>query len=88
MSYWLQFLLVFISVGCADVCLAMYFLKISQQRSIPAGLWGGMVTFLGAFTVTEYVHDHSLIIAAVLGGMIGTYGTVEYHKRKNKWKDR
>jgi hypothetical protein len=86
MNYWLQFLFVFLSVGIGDVCWAMYFLKIGQERSLAAGCWGGMIVFLTAYTAIEYINDHTLIIPAVLGGFAGTYATVEYHRRKNKWK--
>lgn len=84
MSYWLQFFAVFACVFITDICWAMYFLKIAQQRSLAAGAWGSMVTILGAYTISEYVHEPTFIIAAALGGGLGTIATVEYHKRKKK----
>jgi len=84
MSYWFQFTLVFFSVFIADISWAMYFYKISQGKSIAAGIWGSVVTILGAYTISEYVHDPTFIIAAALGGGIGTIVTVEYNKRKMK----
>lgn len=84
MDYFLQFVLVFFCVLIADVCWAMYFDKIAKGQSVWAGMWGAAVIICSAVTVTEYIHDHTLIIAAAIGGCVGTIITVEYNKRKKK----
>ena len=82
MSYKLQFILVFIAMGIADVCWTNYFIKIDERKSISAGIWGSAVYLCGAFGVLSYTEDRSLIIAAVLGSFVGTYLTVEHKKKK------
>jgi hypothetical protein len=84
MIYFLKFIAVFIAMFFADVCWTYYFIKIEERKSIPAGLWAIGIYICGAFTVTSYVEDKSLIIPAIIGSFFGTYVTVEYKKRKEK----
>jgi hypothetical protein len=70
----------------ADICWAYYFIKIEERKSIPAGIWASLIYIFGAFTVTSYINDKSLIIAAIIGSFVGTSLTVEYKKRKEKNK--
>ena len=85
-SYTLKFLIVMISMILADICWAYYFIKIEERKSIPAGIWASLIYIFGAFTVTSYINDKSLIIAAIIGSFVGTSLTVEYKKRKEKNK--
>lgn len=82
MIYALQFLSVMVSMVLADICWALYFIKVSERKSVPAGLWGSAIIVFGAFTTVNYVSDHTLMIAAIIGSFIGTWATVEYKKRK------
>jgi hypothetical protein len=66
----------------ADICWTYYFIKIDERKSVSAGLWGVGIYICGAFTIMSYMEDRSLIIAAILGSFFGTWGTVEYKKRK------
>lgn len=84
MSYALQFAGVFLAMTVADICWTYYFIKIEERKSVAAGLWGAGIYLCGAFTVMSYMQDRSLIIAAILGSFIGTWGTVEYKKRKEE----
>jgi hypothetical protein len=84
MSYILNFIGVAIAMFLADVCWAYYFIKIDERRSVDAGIWAVFIYVFGAFTVTSYMEDRSLIIAATIGAFLGTYCTVEYKKRKEK----
>lgn len=88
MSYLLQFIGVFIAMTIADICWTYYFIKIEERKSIAAGLWGVGIYVCGAFAVMSYMEDRSLIIAAMLGSFFGTWGTVEYKKRKEKSEDK
>lgn len=83
-DYSLQFLIVTVAMFLADVCWAYYFIKIDERRSVAAGIWAVFIYMFGAFTVTSYMEDRSLILAAMLGSFLGTYCTVEYKKRKEK----
>jgi len=82
MSYILAFIGVTVAMFLADVCWAYYFIKIEERKSIPAGLWAVLIYMFGAFTVTSYMEDKSLILAAMIGSFLGTYCTIEYKKRK------
>ena len=82
MSYALQFLGVLVAMFLADVCWAYYFIKIDERRSVAAGIWAVLIYMFGAFTVTSYMEDRTLIAAAMIGSFLGTYFTVEYKKKK------
>ena len=82
MNYILHFLGVMLSMFLADVCWAYYFIKIDERRSVAAGLWAALIYIFGAYTVTSYIEDKSLIAAAMIGSFLGTYCTIEYKKRK------
>jgi peptidoglycan biosynthesis protein MviN/MurJ (putative lipid II flippase) len=75
-----------ISMILADICWAYYFIKIEERKSISAGIWASLIYIFGAFTVTSYINDKTLIIAAIIGSFVGTSLTVEYKKRKEKNK--
>jgi len=79
-EYLIKFLTVMISMILADICWATYFIKVSSKESMKAGIWSMLIILFGAFCTTEYVHDKSLIIAAMLGAFIGSYITVEKSK--------
>lgn len=82
MSYLLQFLGVMTAMFLADVCWAYYFIKIDERKSVAAGIWAVLIYMFGAFTVTSYMEDKTLIVAAMIGSFLGTYCTIEYKKKK------
>tara|TARA_R110000868_G_scaffold213357_2_gene463396 strand:- start:65 stop:322 length:258 start_codon:yes stop_codon:yes gene_type:complete len=84
--YILNFLGVGVAMFLADVCWAYYFINISERKSSSAGIWAVLIYMFGAFTVTSYMNDKTLIIAALIGSFLGTYCSVEYKKRKEKNK--
>lgn len=86
MSYPLQFLGVLIAMFLADIAWAYYFIKIEERKSVAAGVWAVMIYMFGAFTVTSYMSDKTLIVAAMIGSFLGTYCTIEYKKRKENKK--
>lgn len=86
MNYPLQFLGVLIAMFLADIAWAYYFIKIEERKSVAAGVWAVMIYMFGAFTVTSYMSDKTLIVAAMIGSFLGTYCTIEYKKRKENKK--
>jgi len=82
MNYILSFLGVFVAMFITDVCWTFYLIKVEERKSIQAGAWASVLYLFGAFVVSSYVGDRSLIIAAVLGSFFGTYFTIEYKNRK------
>ena len=87
MTFVLKFLLVTISMFLADVCWTMYFIEVEKRRPTPAGLWGAAILLFGAVVTLNYVDDHRLLIAAVLGSFLGVWVTVYYKKKKENKKD-
>lgn len=81
-NYLLSFGGVFIAMFITDVCWTFYLIKVEERKSFHAGLWASVLYLFGALVVTSYVHDKSLIFAAMLGSFFGTYCTIEYKKRK------
>ena len=82
MIYAVKFIGVLVAMALADVCWAYYFITIDERKSVAAGIWAVFIYMFGAFTVTSYMEDRSLILAAMIGSFVGTYLTVEYKKKK------
>jgi len=45
-----------------------------------------MIIGLGAFTIVNYIEDHRMFIASLLGAYIGTYITVKYKPHTDEGK--
>jgi hypothetical protein len=73
-----------IAMTLADICWTYYFIKIEERKAIASGIWAVLIYVFGAFTLTSYIDDRSLIPAAIIGSFLGTAGTVEYKRRKEK----
>lgn len=85
LEYAFKFALVMGSMILADICWATYFIKVGNREAFKAGIWSMLIILFGAFCTTEYVHDKSLISAAMLGAFIGSYLTVKKaNKKENK----
>ena len=84
MTYAITFLGVALTLFLADVCWALYFIKIEERNSLMSGVYGSLIYLFGAFAVTQYTEDKSFIIAAVIGAFFGTYVTVEWKRKKDK----
>ena len=82
MAFVTKFILIMIAMFLADVCWTMYFIEIEKRRSIPAGLWGSAIMLFGSAVTINYVDDHRLLIAAIIGSFLGVVATIEYKKRK------
>lgn len=82
MTYWINFVLVMLAVGLADICWTLYIIATEKRKSISAGVWSSFIMLVGAFTVTKYVDDPSFALAAAIGAFIGTAGIVEWKRRK------
>ena len=75
-----------IAMAITDVCWAYYFIKVGERKAVQAGLWAVMLFFAGAVVTTNYVGDHTMMIAAAIGSFIGTWITVRYKKSKEDKK--
>jgi hypothetical protein len=82
MAFTIKFILVMIAMFLTDVCWTMYFVEVEKRKSISAGLWGSAILLFGSVVTINYVDDHRLLIAAIIGSFIGVVATIEYKKRK------
>jgi lipid-A-disaccharide synthase-like uncharacterized protein len=78
----IKFILVMLAMVAADICWTMYFIETEKRRSVPAGMWSMAILLFGSLVTMNYVDDHRLLIAAVIGSFVGVYGTIEWKKRK------
>lgn len=78
--YVLQFLGVMLSTALADVCWTYYFLRVSEKRAVAAGWWSALVVAFGAVVTVSYIHDSTLLLAAIVGAFLGTSLTVRFNK--------
>ena len=84
MAFILKFILVMTAMFLTDVCWTMYFVEVEKRKSIPAGLWGAAILLFGSVVTINYVDDHRLLAAAIIGSFLGVVATIEYKKRKDK----
>jgi hypothetical protein len=82
MAFAIKFIIVTVAMILADICWTMYFIETEKRRSVPAGLWSAAILLFGSAVTINYVDDHRLLVAAIIGSFIGVVGTIEYKKRK------
>jgi len=84
MAFAIKFILVMVAMFLTDVCWTMYFVEVEKRKSISAGLWGSAILLFGSVVTINYVGDHRLLAAAIIGSFLGVVATIEYKKRKDK----
>lgn len=87
--HWAEFswsiaLLVFISYVILDVLYARYTLSVNRLEPVRAATTGSVMYFLLAIGVLNYTHNPLYILALFIGSWIGTYGAVEFERRKKQ----
>lgn len=75
---------VFFAMCAADICWTFYLFAVQERKSFLASICAMFIYLFGAFVVTSYIDNKYLIISALLGSFIGTYGTIEYKKWREK----
>lgn len=76
----LKALLIFAAVFCTDWLWASYIINTAKKNVTKSSVLSGLIVGIGAFTTITYVEDHTMIIPAVIGGMLGTVVGVKYNK--------
>ena len=79
-----SYILVFFAITITDIGWVFYLYAIESRKSLYASMWASFIYLFGAFVVSSYVQDKTLIFAAALGSFAGTFITVEY----KKWRER
>tara|TARA_B110000503_G_scaffold143550_2_gene245737 strand:- start:2086 stop:2301 length:216 start_codon:yes stop_codon:yes gene_type:complete len=70
-----------IAMALTDMCWAYYFIKVEERNAPQAGMWAVLLFFSGAAVTTNYIGDHTMLIAAAIGSFVGTYFTVKFKKK-------
>ena len=83
MAFAIKFILVMVAMFLTDICWTMYFIETEKRRSITAGLWSSAILLFGSVVTINYVDDHRLLAAAIIGSFLGVVATIEYKKRKD-----
>ncbi len=65
-----------------DGLYAHYTIQISKRRPVAAATTSGMMHFLMAIGVLNYVHNFLYIIPLAIGSWVGTYLVVLYHHKR------
>jgi hypothetical protein len=69
----MKYLLVFVAGFVSDWVWAAYIAYTAERRPLHAAALSGIIMVLGAYVTVSYLEDPSLLVVAVLGGMLGTY---------------
>ena len=81
MIYLVKFLFVMIAMALTDMCWAYYFMKVEERNAPQAGMWAVLLFFSGAAVTTNYIGDHTMLVAAAIGSFVGTYFTIKFKKK-------
>ena len=65
-----------------DGLYAHYTIQISKRRPVAAATTSGLMHFLMAVGVLNYVHNFLYVIPLAIGSWIGTYLVVRHHHTK------
>lgn len=82
MQYPIKFMLVLILMTIFDIAWAQMLYRITERKSLQAGLWSAGVYIISAFITISYVTDPLLLFPGAIGAFLGTFLTVKYESRK------
>ena len=71
----------FLLVFATDILYTYYLRAVSSDRSVVASFWATLLTFCGAVAAINYVEDHSVLWASLLGAFCGTYVGMKFQKK-------
>jgi hypothetical protein len=77
----MNYLWVFLASVAADVCWTLYFIEVGKARAARAATWSSLIVACGCFAVIQYSHEPMLMLAAIAGSWVGTYGTMKWGKK-------
>lgn len=73
MTFWVQFLLVFVAFTAVDYVYAKYTIACAERRIYPAMLWAAIIPLLTGFVVLQYKDEPLLLVPTSLGAAVGTW---------------
>jgi Na+/melibiose symporter-like transporter len=77
-----RFIAVAVAVAIVDCFWTLYMRYVGEKKPMHAAISSVMIILLGAFTTVNYIHDHVLIIAAMIGAFFGTLIPMTLFKTK------
>ncbi len=77
MNYIITFLAVFIT----DILYCFLIKAMNEDKIFLASIWSCLVTLAASIAAINYIYDHTMIIASVLGAFCGTYVAMKLRKR-------
>ncbi len=77
MNYIITFLAVFIT----DILYCFFIKAMNEDKMFLASIWSCLVTLAASVAAINYIDDHTMIIASVLGAFCGTYVAMKLRKR-------
>lgn len=77
-------LIVFVGYIVVDGMYAYYTIQITKRNAAHAATVSGVMHFLLAFGVLNYVQNFLYVIPLALGSWVGTYLIVRHHKHKEQ----
>lgn len=82
-------LYVFFGIAFSDVLWAIYFIAVSKNKKLVAGIASGSIIYISSGVVIDYVNDIKLRYFAAAGAIFGTWIALkinEYYESKIKHK--
>lgn len=74
----MKFVLVFLGMCAYDFVWTALINATTAKRALAAAFHSSLLLTIGALCIIEYVRDPYLILAAGLGGFVGTYVSVKF----------
>lgn len=81
-NFWVKFVLVMLSLGIINALWTWYIKFVNDGKAFQSAMIGESIFLIQAFTTISYVHDPRLIVAATIGGFVGTYLTIKFGRKK------
>jgi hypothetical protein len=78
----LRFAVVFFSAVGLDALWALYIRRSSQGKALAAASCAAVLLGLGAFNAISYLDNHWMLVPAMSGAFVGTYGTLRWERRR------
>lgn len=68
----MNYFLVFSSAFCADFVWIAYMDAAAKKHVYRAAVWSAVLLGLAGFNIVSYAGNHWLVLAAMVGGFLGT----------------
>jgi hypothetical protein len=82
MNQAVMFFLVMCAMIVVDWCWAKYMKAAADKNAVWAAFWSASLIVISAFSVTQYIENHTMVLAAAIGAWIGTFYAVKHGEEK------